>query len=1131
MIFLEFLAVSFVPKFAKTLVKLWLPEKSLLGSASESVLEMLGKAGEDLLRRRAQDRLFDDLAMEVAKRIEAVVNAEFHDLPPADCEAAAMAVSEVLGELKLSREMMKADLNAAQLERIAASQAIEEFRSLGGDARRLADVMLGECCAYAITLAGKLPDFQVVAARELLTRQTNLFAELTGVIENVKSIRDATEARGATADFETRYRRVLADKLDRMQLFGLRLAGAGAREYGLSIAYVALSSRVFGGAQPNDVESCLSGYSKLIIRGEAGSGKTTLLQWLAVRTAQRNFGGRLSHWHELMPFYVRLRDYADEYRPLPHGDDLVENIAPILRSFMPDGWPGASMVKGAVLLVDGIDELPASRRGSLVEWLLDMASNFDRLIVVVSSRPAAIDAEDSLGSVSSRLARNGFVDVTLEPMSLPQSEALISQWHMAVGRELVEEDGHARLERHERQLRRALRDRPAIRGLASNPLLCAMICALNWDRQQRLPDDRMELYRIALEMLIDRRDSERSVRPGRGVELDRSAKEAVLDAIAFWMLRNGHTESSRADVEEQVQLMMPRLSKVQHAPADVLQELLERSGVIREPQFGIVDFIHRTFLEYMAARAAVNGNDLGLIVEQASKESWRETIVFAAGHAKNAMRDRLVGQLLRSPLLSFGKRSIEADITAACCLETAGENLDPVLLAKLRDCAKGLFPPRNVNAAHLLAPAAGHNPSLLAGWADQDAQTVLSCVRCAAMVGGDAMLSIIESYAEVDAPQVWDEMLSAWPAFDEASYLDRVIKRLTKGDLGSPFRPWDEDTYRYMMMQASGGVSPSDYGKLERALRTFADLRELDFSHGQGAVVLERSSLGIEHDAALAEPRDDAWELTVLDATRVARMKTLRSLTVGRCEPGVMDILAKLPAMAKIHCVPLDLADLTALTTFPALADLTISGMVRSIHSGSREIDLTPLRECAALRRLSISGARDRSVRFAAPPELEVLHLTSMALESLPTILRTHSLRELSIPLKFHEDTEIDFSGLENLTSLIVTASEEVLSLRLPAGLTGLAFPYLRSLRIPNIKSIKKLAHLALGDAVGGDGLLRQLLSLETLESIKLHHLSDEALTRLLKAAQATGVDVFIEGPPTPPWGRRDVPVSPSRPR
>ncbi len=59
-----------------------------------------------------------------------------------------------------------------------------------------------------------------------------------------------------------------------------------------------------------------------------------------------------------------------------------------------------------------------------------------------------------------------------------------------------------------------------------------MLCALNLDRRQQLPPDRMALYRDALALLLERRDAEREVPASRIVVLDTSSKLAVLQHVA-----------------------------------------------------------------------------------------------------------------------------------------------------------------------------------------------------------------------------------------------------------------------------------------------------------------------------------------------------------------------------------------------------------------------------------------------------------------------------------------------------------------------------------------------------------------------------------------------------------------------
>jgi hypothetical protein len=396
---------------------------------------------------------------------------------------------------------------------------------------------------------------------------------------------------------------------------------------------------------------------------------------------------------------------------------------------------------------------------------------------IVSSRPAAIDSPEPL-HIAAEMANLEFSELNIEPLSLTDSDALIVNWHAAVAQEHFNERDRDRLKANDQALRRILRDRPAVRNLASNPLLCSMICALNWDRNRLLPNDRMELYRLALEMLLDRRDPDRAIGPMYIENLGTSDKETLLDGIAYWMLRNRYSEADRARVEDQIKLILPRLSHISASAAQTIQELVERTGVLRQPQFGIVDFIHRTFLEYMGARGAIAVDDTGLLVNGARDENWREPIIFAAGHLQQKARDSFIGELIRFnfPLFKFKRRSFEVKVTAVCCLETVGRNLDPTLLLELHDLAKDLFPPADLQTARLLISAAEIEPDLLLGHESADQKSIAGCIDIAATLGGERMLEAIATYARVPGDDVDRAIMDAWAAFNKEEFFQKVVK-------------------------------------------------------------------------------------------------------------------------------------------------------------------------------------------------------------------------------------------------------------------------------------------------------------------------------------------------------------------
>ncbi|WP_043745201.1 NACHT domain-containing protein [Paramagnetospirillum magneticum] len=495
------LTLKFGPKLAKAIAKLWLPKDSAALAAADDIAAHLSNRGEDFTTAQATRRLFDHIVSDIVLRLGKLIDAEFRDVSDNDREAAILAVGEAFESLSLSADMMRSELNGLTLEQRLARPEEASLQSQDGRTQDLAELLLRESCAYAVTVAAKLPDFSVPATRELLKRTLELSTELVQALDKVEAMRDVAPGNDLARNFEAQYRRAVAQRLDRMQLFGVRLIGAGAREPEISVAYVTLTSSRQDGTPTSDVDSALEKQTRVIVRGEAGSGKTTLLQWLAIRAANRDFEGVLAPWNARMPFYVYLRDHAEGQFPAP--EQLVAGIDRKLVGLMPSGWARQALADGALLLIDGIDEVPVARRAKLLEWLKDLTETFPDAVLVLSSRPAALDAKLSHETTRKRLTKLGFEQIILEPMSLADSEALIIQWHRAVGRDLTDTDDRAKLERFEQDLIRTLRDRPAIRHLASNPLLCSMICVLNWDRQQLLPDNRMELYGLALTMLIE----------------------------------------------------------------------------------------------------------------------------------------------------------------------------------------------------------------------------------------------------------------------------------------------------------------------------------------------------------------------------------------------------------------------------------------------------------------------------------------------------------------------------------------------------------------------------------------------------------------------------------------------------
>ncbi len=594
-------------------------------------------------------------------------------------------------------------------------------------------------------------------------------------------------------------------------------------------------------------------------------------------------------------------------------------------------------------------------------------------------------------------------------------------------------------------------------------------------------------------MLIDSRDAERLIGPTALVSLSRPEKEELLDDLAYWMLRNGYSEAPLAEVVARIEQPLARLGRVAHPAAEVVHELLERSGVLRQPSLGMVDFVHRTFMEYMAARGAVQAADLGVLVDRAREESWRETIVFAAGHAKGEKRDKLIDSLLKKPWFGLRERPLEADVTAACCLETARTSLRPDLLARLQDCANHLFPPRDVSMARLLAPAASLDPKRLLGHAQRGSEVVAACVRCAAAVGGAAMLEVIESYAAIDAGAVRSELLNAWTVFDEQEFLERVVKRQrwpgTEQFAASAIA--DADLYRCMLVLAQTGDFSGKTEELAKALHDFGEAHRL--------------SVG---------------RINLSAAKHLSQIKSLEHLLCTHLEAGTLECLAKLPRLVRL-AAPLGASSqeqAQALARLPALVQLTLSGLDQERAQSEAVVDLRGLQACPALSELEVKHVGSKSLLLPLSSRLRGLVLAYTPSDDLIRLGQAGELLELSLQFKVWPDIGVRLGGLKRLQTLNVYVDmNEPVSLNLPPALEQLRLSNCSQAQLRGVESLGALTHLSLV-SVGERAPWDALLARPSLSSIYWSGAApSEVMARALLAARERGVHVSGLPEPVPP--------------
>ena len=669
---------------------------------------------------------------------------------------------------------------------------------------RLYELIVRESCQYIVDIASQLPYFTERTLAEVLTRERQLVEIAERIIQEVAHLRAQLNPQVEAAQFELDYRRTVLRKLDELELFGSSMS-VTARKYSLSLAYVTLSlehqvlkpllehkvgvTRFFedDADEKQQVVRTITGIiavlaesSYLLLRGDAGSDKTTLMQWIAVQSASQCFPQELASWNGTVPFFIRLRQHVhgqSENEPSwPAPEDFPGLVAPLIAGAMPAGWVHRQLLEGrAVVLVDGIDEVPISLRPGVYSWLDDLVTTYPQARFIITVRPYAASKDDL--PVQERLK-----EAQVLPMDLAACEVFIEQWHRAVAANLRDAQEQHDLSEAATRLIAEIRVSRAQQQLATSPLLCAMLCALNYERHQQLPSNRVALYEACCELLIQRRDQARriSLADYPAAALSYEQKSLLLSDLAYWLVRNGQTEASLDIIDE---LLTRRLAGMKGVPSDVHGVdarllFMERSGILREPIKGAIDFTHRTFQEFLAAKAVVDVFDIPSLVEHAHDDQWYEVVLLTVGLAPRIMRENLVERLVKRAETQKRLRS-RLYLLSAACTQVAHEEMSIDIQSRIKQGLSELVPLKSVEEVAAMVIAGSLAIPYLAPRFEYSSQVVAACVRALLQIGSEAALNGLLAYTADGTPAVNAALIMGLKEVtDKAAYAQRFLSQV-----------------------------------------------------------------------------------------------------------------------------------------------------------------------------------------------------------------------------------------------------------------------------------------------------------------------------------------------------------------
>ncbi|QLH23278.1 NACHT domain-containing NTPase [Streptomyces sp. Rer75] len=730
-------------------------------------------------KRTLTDKDLRKLAAELVERAMAGAGPGERPIPADEAEPLTDALARSLHSLG---DLTMDDVQAVRFgHRVLAKdlhyKAELPDAQLSLNASRLYRNLLDTACLHILHFFTQRSTFVARTLVEQSGQLTELITKIDILIERLPS------QSAQDAAFERRYADYTAKKHDTLTIVGIDLSHSEAT-WPLDAAYLSLEAVSQDEPSPGldgapltalPADRALSGHERVLLRGVAGSGKTTLVQWLAVSAARQEPPRGLEQLIGRVPFVLPLRTIARQ-DALPSPARFLAAVHNPLDAAQPTGWADRVLTAGrGLLLIDGIDEIPERDRERTRAWLADLLLAYPGNLWLVTSRPSAV-ADDWL-------AAQDFSEFALSPMSRDDMAAFIDRWHEAARQTCRTDDERAALDAYQSALHTAVRTKQDLSRLATNPLMCGLICALHRARRGYLPPGRKALYDAALSMLLTRRDTERHIYAPGDIQLEEEPQIQLLQRLAYYLIRNGEAELDRDRAERIVAEALPSVPAVRElgdAPG-ILSHLLLRSGLLREPSAGTVEFVHRTFQDYLGAKAAVEAWDVGLLVKNAHDSQWEDVLRMAVAHARPRERAELLGKLLELARKN-SQSSLRLFLLAMACLDHAPD-LDPEIREEVTRHAMEFIPPLDVRRARELATVGPLVLELLPPPGDLTDQQAECCVVTASRIPVDAAIPYLARFADHPAIAVRAQLASSWGRFDTERYFTEVILRLDREDL------------------------------------------------------------------------------------------------------------------------------------------------------------------------------------------------------------------------------------------------------------------------------------------------------------------------------------------------------------
>ncbi|MFF7626915.1 HEAT repeat domain-containing protein [Streptomyces cyaneofuscatus] len=399
---------------------------------------------------------------------------------------------------------------------------------------------------------------------------------------------------------------------------------------------------------------------RTVLLGDPGGGKSALMRYLTLLLTRGEPEEAPRPLRGLVPLMVELRQYADDRWRHSGFEDFLDHRHSDFGLGVPPSVRERLLAEGRAWVVfEGLDEIfDPQVRAEATDRMAAFSDRWPAARITVTSRV--------IGYQRAVLDGAGFAHFKVQDLDEERISAFLDRWY----RSALADDPLRAKELAQRMTSATENSRP-LEEMAGNPLLLTILAIIG--SRRALPNNRREAYEQAVAVLVEHWDRTAKLltvpsAPAAAAVLDALGPPERLELLRLLASRMQEGHSGIAgnhlhvrDLEGAFgdylgQRGVPRVQAVPAARAMVTQ-LHERNFILAHYGGQIYGFVHRAFLEYLAAAdIAYRYQEEGrwtpdelieeVVAARAADPAWHEALLLLIGQLDSADATAAVDRLL-----------------------------------------------------------------------------------------------------------------------------------------------------------------------------------------------------------------------------------------------------------------------------------------------------------------------------------------------------------------------------------------------------------------------------------------------------------------------------------------------------